>query len=64
MLLHEVPVTDLENRYAHAVTRFGKNQTLNFIYEVNLCTATDLTFDYSKGISFTSACKQANFQNG
>ena len=55
-------ITELENHYARVVTRFGKIQTLISPTRLNLCTATNLTFDYSKEISFTSACKQANFQ--
>ena len=60
MLLFKI--TELENHYARVVTRFGKIQTLISPTRLNLCTATNLTFDYSKEISFTSACKQANFQ--
>ena len=55
-------ITELENHYARVVTRFGKIQTLISPTRLNLCAAINLTFDYSKEISFTSACKQANFQ--
>ena len=55
-------ITELENDYARVVTRFGKIQTLISPSRLHLCTATNLTFDFSKEISFTSACKQANFQ--
>ena len=55
-------ITELENHYARVVTRFGKVQTLISPSMLNLCTATNLIFDYFKEISFTSACKQANFQ--
>ena len=47
-------ITELENHYARVVTRFGKIKTL--------ISPTYLTFDYSKEISSTSACKQANVQ--
>ena len=57
-------ITEIENHYAWVVTRFGKIQSLICPTRLNLCTATNLTFDYSKEVSFTSACKvQATFQN-
>ena len=46
-------ITELENHYARVVTRFDKIQTLISPTMLNLCTATNLTFDYSKEISFT-----------
>ena len=46
-------ITELENHYARVVTRFGKIQTLISPTRLTLCTATNLTFDYSKEISFT-----------
>ena len=55
-------ITELENHYACVVTRLGKIKTLISPTRLNICTATNLTFDYSKGITFTSACKQANVQ--
>ena len=57
-------ITEIENYYARVVTRFGKIQSLISPTRLNLCTATNLSFDYTKDISFTSASKQANLQNG
>ena len=57
-------ITEIENQYARVVTRFGKIQSLISPTRLNLCTATNLSFDYTKDVSFTSACKQANLQNG
>ena len=60
-------ITEIENQYARVVTRFGKIPSLispTFCTRLNLCTATNLSFDYTKDVSFTSACKQANLQNG
>ena len=54
--------TELENRYARVVTKFGRIQTLISPTRLNLCTATNLSFDYTKEIAFTSACKQASIQ--
>ena len=56
-------ITEIENHYARVLTRFGKIQSLIRPTRLNLCTATNLTFDYSKEVSFTSACKKATFQN-
>ena len=61
MLIEKIP--DIENHYAWVLTRFGKTQSLSCPSRLNLCTAINLTFDYSKEVSFTSACKQATFQN-
>ena len=57
-------ITEIENQYAREVTRFGKIQSLISPTRLNLCTATNLSFDYTRDVSFTSACKQANLQNG
>ena len=57
-------ITEIENQYAWVVTRFGKIQSLISPTRLNLCTATNLSFDYTKDVSFTSVCKQANLQNG
>ena len=57
-------ITEIENQYARVVTRFGKIQSLISPTTLNLCTATNLSFDYTKDVSFTSACKPANLQNG
>ena len=56
-------ITELENQYARVVTKFGIIQTLISPTRLNLCTATNLSFDYTKEITFTSACKQASIQN-
>ena len=56
-------ITELENQFARVVTKFGRIQTLISPTRINLCTATNLSFDYTKEITFTSACKQASIQN-
>ena len=53
-------ITELENQYARVVTKFGRIQTLISPTRLNLCTATNVLFDYTKEITFTSACKQAS----
>ena len=55
-------IAEIEYHYACVVTRFGKIQTLISPTRLNLFAPTNLTFDYSTEISFTSACKKANFQ--
>lgn len=56
-------VTELENQYARVVAKFGRIQTLISPTRLNLCTATNISLDYTKEITFTSACKQASIQN-
>ena len=56
-------ITELENQYARVVTKFGRIQTLISPTRLNLCTATNISLDYTKEITFTSACKQASIQN-
>lgn len=55
-------IIEIENQYARVVTKFGQIQTLISPKRLNLCTATNLSFDYSKEISYTIACKKANIQ--
>ena len=56
-------ITELENQYARVVTKFGKIQTLISPTRLYLCTDTNLSIDYTKESTFTSACKQASIQN-
>ena len=56
-------ITEIENNYARAVTEFGKIHSLLSSTRLMKCTVTNLQFDYSKEISSTMACKQANLQN-
>ena len=56
-------ITEIENSYARVVTKFGRIHSLISPTRLMKCTATNLKFDYSKEISFTMACKQANDQN-
>lgn len=56
-------ITEIENSYARVVTKFGRIHSLISPTRLMKSTATNLQFDYSKEISFTMACKQANLQN-
>lgn len=56
-------ITEIENYYVRVVTRFGKNPITHFSYKIKPLHCYQLTLDYSKEVSFTSACKQATFQN-
>ena len=46
-------ITEIENHYARVVTKFGEVQWLISPTTLSLCSATNLTFDYFKEISFT-----------
>ena len=56
-------IREIENNYARAVTKFRKIHSLLSPTRLMKRTATNLQFDYSKEISSTMACKQANLQN-
>ena len=56
-------ITQIENKYARVVTKFGNFLSLISPKRLMKCIATNLQFDDSKEISFTMACKQANLQN-
>ena len=46
-------ITELENRYARVVTKFGRIQTLISPTRLNLCTASNLSFDYTKEVTLS-----------
>ena len=50
-------ITEIENTYARAVTKFGKIHSLLFSTRLMKCTVTNIQFYYSKEISSTMACK-------
>ena len=52
-------ILHIENNYTKVVTSHGKISTFISTNRLNKCTATNNVFDYSKEISFSSACKQA-----
>ena len=55
-------VMELENNYAKIVTKFGIISTYISTSRLNKCTQTNITFDYTKHITFSSACKMAVHQ--
>ena len=55
-------ITEVENDCTKIVTKFGKGQTYIATNRLNNCTATNITFDYSKKIAFSAACKQTSQQ--
>ena len=55
-------VMELENNYAKIVTKFGIISTHISTSRLNKCTQTNITFDYTKHITFSSACKMAVHQ--
>ena len=63
MLMGKITEIHEENNYAKVETKFGKIQTLISHTRLNHCTTTNLTFDYTKEISFSSAYKNANSQS-
>lgn len=52
-------VTEVENNYAKIVTKFGIISTYISTSRLNKCTQTSVNFDYTKQITFSSACKMA-----
>ena len=52
-------VTEVENNYAKIVTKFGIISTYISTRRLNKCTQTSVNFDYTKQITFSSACKMA-----
>lgn len=52
-------ILHIENNYTKVVTSHGIISTFISTNRLNKCTATSNVFDYSKEISFSSACKQA-----
>ena len=52
-------ILHIENNCTEVVTSHGIISTFISTNRLNKCTATNNVFDYSKEISFSSACKQA-----
>ena len=53
-------VTEIENNnYTKIVTKFGIISTYVSTTRLNKCTQTSVNFDYTKEITFSSACKMA-----
>lgn len=52
-------ITEVEKNYAKIVTKFGMISTYISTCRLNKCTQTSVNFDYTKQISFSSACKMA-----
>lgn len=52
-------ITEVENDYAKIVTKFGKLKTYISTNRLNKCTATNITLDYTKEITFSAACRKA-----
>ena len=52
-------VTEVDDNYAEIVTKFGIISTYISTSRLNKCTQTSVTFDYSKEITFSAACKMA-----
>ena len=52
-------VTEVDDNYAKIVTKFGIISTYISTSRLNKCTQTSVTFDYSKEITFSAACKMA-----
>ena len=52
-------IMEIDNEYAKVVTPLGIIKGFIAPSRLNPCTSTNVTLDYSKEISFTSACKQA-----
>ena len=50
---------NMENDYAKVVTMFGIISTYISTNRLNKCTRTNVLFDYTKEISFSTASKQA-----
>ena len=55
-------VTELENNYAKIVTKFGIISTYISTSRLNKYTQTNVTFDYTKHITISSACQMRIFQ--
>ena len=52
-------ITEIEKNHAKIVTKFGIISTYISMSRLNNCTQTSVNFDYTKQISFSSACKMA-----
>ena len=52
-------IINMENDYAKVVTTFGKISTYISTNRLNKCTRTNVLFDYTKEIPFSTASKQA-----
>lgn len=52
-------VTEVVDNYAKIVANFGIISTYISTSRLNKCTQTSVTFDYSKEITFSAACKMA-----
>ena len=52
-------VTEVVDNYANIVANFGIISTYISTSRLNKCTQTSVTFDYSKEITFSAACKMA-----
>ena len=52
-------VMEVEKNYAKIVTKFGIISTYISTSRLNKCTQTSVNFDYTKQISFSTACKMA-----
>ena len=53
-------IAELDNDYAHVGTKLGKTRTLMSPTRLYGCAATNLQFDYTTELLFSSACKKAN----
>ena len=52
-------ILNFSNNYATVVTQFGRIKGTISASRLYPCTATNMTFDNSKEITFTAACKFA-----
>ena len=52
-------VTEVDDNYAKIVKKFRIISTYISTSRLNKCTQTSVTFDYSKEITFSAACKMA-----
>ena len=55
-------ILNFSNNYATVVTQFGRIKGTISASRLYPCTATNITFDNSKEITFTAACKSATAQ--
>ena len=55
-------IITVENNYAKVVTKFGRLKTYISTNRLNKCTETNISFDFSKEITFSAACKMAAAQ--
>ena len=52
-------VTEVEKNYAKIVPKFGFISTYNSTSRLNKCAQTSINFNYTKQVTFSSACKMA-----